>query len=339
MRHYRFKILSQSLPDFTTLNIRMTETDHTIDREAALNPNSRIAVVAAGRLGASLAIALSKAGRNVVAVSSRRNTQRQWLNTQLASTSLRGNDPANGTRVCSEPRDAASDAEVVLVTSSDAAISTVARSCELRRGQYVVHCSGLLGADILADAAPHATPGAMHPLQTFPSRECHNLIDGISFGIESPDHALLEWLRDLAATFNGRVVLVSGSRQRAAYHAAAVMSCGLLAGLTGVAAEMWRELGVNRDDALGHMAPMIRSTAAAIAESGIPDALSGPFVRGDVDTVRAHLSATHAFSRDTGRAYAALALAQLHLAREKGNLKPDTVAVMRRILTDQLEAM
>ena len=316
----------------------MTETDSNTNSDSSLNLNSRIAIVAAGRLGASLAIALARAGRNVVAVSSRRPEQRQWLKAELAAMSLVGNDPANRILVCSKPRDAASDADVVFVTSTDAAIAQVARSCELRRGQYVVHCSGLLGADILADAAPEATPGAMHPLQTFPSRESHNLIDGISFGIESPDRVLLEWLNDLAATFNGRVVLVSGTRQRAAYHAAAVMSCGLLAGLTGIAAEMWRELGINRDDALGHMAPMIRSTAAAVAESGIPDAISGPFVRGDVDTIRAHLNATHAFSRETGRAYAALALAQLHLAGEKGNLQPDTIAEIRRILTDQLEA-
>lgn len=316
----------------------MTETDSKTDSDSSLNLNSQIAVVGAGRLGASLTIALARAGRNVVAVSSRREEQREWLQSQLAATSSIRDGGAGRTRVCSEPREAASDADVVFVTSTDAAIAQVARFCELRRGQYVVHCSGLLGADILADAAPEATPGAMHPLQTFPSRECHDLIDGISFGIESPDRVLLEWLNDLAATFNGRVVLVSGARQRAAYHAAAVMSCGLLAGLTGIAAEMWRELGVNRHEALDHMAPMIRSTAAAVAESGIPDALSGPFVRGDVDTIRAHLTATHAFNRETGRAYAALALAQLHLAGAQGNLQPDTIAEMRSILTDQLEA-
>lgn len=316
----------------------MTETVPNIASDSSLRLNSRVAVVAAGRLGASLTVALARAGRNVVAVSSRRDTQRRWLNTQLAAVASIRDDSEGRTRVCSEPRDAASDAEVIFVTSSDAAISTVARSCEVRRGQYVVHCSGLLGVDILATAAPEATPGAMHPLQTFPSRECHYLIDGISFGIESPDDALREWLTELAATFNGRVVHVSGESQRAAYHAAAVMSCGLFAGLAGVAAELWRELGVNRDDALSHMAPMIRSTAAAISEMGIPDAISGPFVRGDTDTIRAHLTATHGFSRDVGRAYAALALAQLHLAGEKGNLKPDTVAEMRRILTDHLEA-
>lgn len=339
MRHYRFSILSQSLPDFTTRNTGMTKSNPRHNRDASLNHDSGIAVVAAGRLGASLAVALTRAGRNLVAVSSRREEQRQWLRYQLARAENDGDDTPNQIKVCTDPSDAATEADIVFVTSSDAAIAQVARSCNLRPGQYAVHCSGLLGADILSDAAPGVAPGAMHPLQTFPSRECHNLIDGISFGIESPNDDLRGWLEDLAVTFNGSVVLVSGKQQRAAYHAAAVMSCGLLAGLTGVAAELWQQLGVPRDEALNHMSPMIRSTAESVAELGIPDALSGPFVRGDVDTVRAHLAATQQHSPEAGRGYAALALAQLHIAREKGDLKPGTAAEMQHIMTEYLENM
>lgn len=337
MRHYRFRILSQSLPDFTTRNTGMTKSNPTTDRYSSLNHDSRIAVVAAGRLGASLAVALTRVGRNLAAVSSRREEQRQWLQRQLAAAENVGDETSNQTTICADPGEAATEADVVFVTSSDAAIAHVAQSCNLRPDQYVVHCSGLLGADILSDAAPGVAPGAMHPLQTFPSRECHNLIDGISFGIESPNDVLLDWLKGLAVAFNGRVVLLSGKQQRAAYHAAAVMSCGLLAGLTGVAAELWQELGIPRDEALNHMSPMIRSTAESVADLGIPDALSGPFVRGDIDTLQAHLTATKQHSPEAGRAYAALALAQLHIAREKGDLEPDTVAEMQHIMTEHLE--
>ncbi|MBT5894146.1 MAG: hypothetical protein HOH57_10160, partial [Chloroflexi bacterium] len=44
-----------------------------------LNKESPIAVLAAGRLGSSLAIALSKAGYNVAAVTSRQASHRKWL--------------------------------------------------------------------------------------------------------------------------------------------------------------------------------------------------------------------------------------------------------------------
>ena len=304
-----------------------------------LNADSEIAVVAAGRLGASLAIALVKAGRNVVAVSSRRSEQRAWLETQVTTARLDGSDATPRIRVCSNARNAASNAKVVFVTSSDAAIAQVADSCQLTDGQYVAHCSGLLGAEVLSEVAPNAIPGAIHPLQTFPSRESHSLLNGISFGIDSTDGVFLNWLEGIAHTFDGRVVRISGPRERAAYHAAAVMSCGLLAGLTGIAAEIWSEFGVSRNEAVEHMSPMIQSTAAAVNELGIPDALSGPFVRGDIGTIRAHLNTLRTVNKDVTRAYAALALAQLPLSCEKGKLKPDVATELERTLTECLESL
>ena len=304
-----------------------------------LQADCEIAVVAAGRLGASLAIALVKAGRKVVAVSSRRSEQRAWLRSQLANarSSRLGGSPV--IRVCSNAREASASAKVVFVASSDATIAEVADSCQLTDGQYVAHCSGLLGAEVLSEGTSNAIPGAIHPLQTFPSRESHGLLNGISFGIESTDGVFLNWLEGIAYTFKGRVFRISGAHERAVYHAAAVMSCGLFAGLTGVAAELWRGFGVPRNEALEHMSPMIQSTAAAISQLGMPDALSGPFVRGDIGTVRAHLNALSTVNIDAARAYAALALAQLPLSCEKGKLNPVVATELERTLAECLESL
>lgn len=317
--------------------------------------------MAAGRLGASLAVALVEAGRNVVAVSSRRAEQREWLRDALAQARAARRDasrpdagdgdqiddrarPQPVIAVVSQPSEAAALAQVVFVTASDGAIAEVARSCRLAPMRYVAHCSGLLGAEVLGAAAPESIVGAMHPLQTFPNRASHRLLRRVSFGIESPDADFRGWLARLATTFEGRVVPIgggpAGARQRAAYHAAAVMSCGLLAGLAGVAADLWTALGMSRDDALTHMAPMITSTADAVAELGVPGALSGPFVRGDVETVRAHLSATATVGgADVSRAYAALALAQLPLASAHGELPPETQDALRTLLENHLRSL
>ena len=305
-----------------------------------LSADSPIAVVAAGRLGSSLAVALTRAGRNVVAVSSRRGLHRRWLAEALGHAMSTRDDVADSNRVyvCQDAREAASYAKVVFVTSSDGAIVEVVGSCELSAGQYVAHCSGLLRANALSEAAPRAIVGAIHPLQTFPTPDSDGLFDGISFGIESSDSAFREWLGGIAASFGGRVVHLAGDADRAAYHAAAVMACGLFAGWTGLAADMWGVLGISRDEALQHMVPMIESTVGSISQMGIPDALSGPFIRGDIDTVRAHLDATGRAGEDVGRAYAALALAQLPLAAAKGNLEADVVNELTCILTQHLHA-
>ena len=303
-----------------------------------LSADSSIAVVAAGRLGSSLAVALVKAGRNVVAVSSRRGEHRRWLTDALTHATARlGNSAtADTVRVCHDARDAASSAQVVFIASNDSAIAEVAGSCELGAGQYVAHCSGLLGANVLSEAAGRATVGAIHPLQTFPTPDSADLLNGISFGIESPDTVFREWLCGIAASFDGRVVHLAGDADRAAYHAAAVMACGLLAGWTGLAADMWDALGISREEALRHMSPMIESTVGSISQLGIPGAMSGPFVRGDVNTVKAHLDAADRAGADVGRAYAALALAQMPLAAAKGNLDADVVDELTCILTQHL---
>ena len=341
MRYYGFRLLSQSSCDFAS-NSSMTKSPRGhIETGRELSAESGIAVVAAGRLGSSLALALVKAGRNVVAVSSRRGEHRRWLASALRSAiaTRDGGTRSSTVHVCEDAREAASYAKVVFVTSNDGSIADVVDSCELGVGQYAAHCSGLLAADVLSEAAPHATVGAIHPLQTFPTPDSDGLLHGISFGIESSDTEFREWLCGIATSFGGRVVQLNSDADRAAYHAAAVMACGLLAGWTGLAADMWGALGISRDEALRHMAPMIESTVGAVSRLGIPEAMSGPFVRGDVDTVRAHLDATGRVASDVGRAYAALALAQLPLASAKDNLDARVVRELTDLLTNQLHSI
>jgi len=102
------------------------------------------------------------------------------------------------------------------------------------------------------------------------------------------------------------------------------MVCGLTAALAGLAADLWNGFGQDRERGLRALAPLIGATAEAIAVRGVPAALTGPYVRGDVTTVKKHLSATQGHSVDVARAYAALAVAGLPLAAEQGSLMPET---------------
>jgi predicted short-subunit dehydrogenase-like oxidoreductase (DUF2520 family) len=113
------------------------------------------------------------------------------------------------------------------------------------------------------------------------------------------------------------------------------MACGLLAGLTGLASEMWEPLGIERADALKRLIPLLRATVDALDEQGLPAAITGPFVRGDVDTIASHFMATTANSPETGSAYAALALASLHIAKEQGGLSDVALAQIKSVLSDE----
>ena len=76
-----------------------------------LSKDSPIAVIAAGRLGSSLAIAMVNAGYNVAAVSSRQNAHREWLASRIENAVIVEN-----------AQTAANAASIVFITAPDAAI-------------------------------------------------------------------------------------------------------------------------------------------------------------------------------------------------------------------------
>ena len=107
----------------------------------------------------------------------------------------------------------------------------------------------------------------------------------------------------------------------------------------GISAELWERAGIERGEALKLMLPILESTIKAIEEDGLPDAISGPYVRGDLGTIEKHLQTTADVAPETSRAYAALALAQLHIANEKGNLDAQTIDNISELLRQHLKSL
>ena len=75
---------------------------------------------------------------------------------------------------------------------------------------------------------------------------------------------------------------------KALYHLSAVTMGNLLTGLAATAAQLWEQLGYSRDDGIQAVVAMMRSVVHNIERAGIP-AVAGPYVRGDVGTIRCHL--------------------------------------------------
>ena len=277
--------------------------------EAEFTVPVTVGVIGAGRLGSSLAQGMAAAGYTVSAASTRRPEHARWLAEQIPGAVVTGN-----------AQKVADAADAVFICVDDGSIATVCDSLRWRYGQSVIHCSGAQPLSVMAAAdAQGAVPGGFHPLQTFPGPDMARRFTGIAFGIESRSAGLSDWLKRLAHDLGGTTVEISGD-VRAAYHASAVMACGLLTGLVGLSADMWRSLGVDRQRAVKLLTPLVVSTVEGIEERGIPAAITGPYVRGDVETVQMHIEATRRASTETGRAYAALALAALPYAAEQGGL-------------------
>lgn len=289
---------------------------------ANFDKSSRIAFIGSGGVGGAFSIALSKKGYPVVAAASR---------TFASAEKLAGR--VKGCKAVRTTQEAADLADVVIITTFDGVIGSVADGIKWRKGQGVVHCSGVTKLDVFADAVKQgAVAGSLHPLQAFASvEEAVEALPGSTFGIEA-EGAMKKYLEQMALDLGGHPIFLK-AEDREMYHASVVTVGGLLMALIGIVADVWRDnFNVSRDDALRAVLPIVKGCADTLQANGIPGGIAGPYVRGDVGTVRKHLDAFKTRAPDALQAYANIALAGLPLAREKGRANPKDLDAIEALL-------
>lgn len=277
-----------------------------------------VAIIGAGRLGGACGLLLARAGYRIVAVTAR--TRRS----AAAAARFVGAGAA-----MTDVAQAAAGAAIVLITTPDRAIRAVceriARGGGLRRGVLVVHASGAHALELL-DAARQAGArrAVMHPLQSVPSREQGVAnIPGSFFRIEA-DPGVLQRVRTLVRACGGRELALprwsADPASAALYHAGAVAASNYLVTLLDFAVRHLQALGADRLQALQALVPLVRGTLANVERLGIPQALTGPIVRGDVETITGHIAALRQRAPELLELYLHLARQTIPLAQERGGL-------------------
>ncbi len=286
---------------------------------------TRIGVVGAGRVGAVLAAALREAGHEIAAVAGESHASRTRIDTLLPG--VRVDKPTAVSRAC----------DLLLLTVPDDMLSNVvtmlAASGAIREGQYVVHTSGKHGLAVLqpaADAGAHVL--AMHPAMTFTGTDVDlTRLEGCVYGVTAhPDTE--ELATRLVADLRGRLVRVEEDR-RALYHAGLAHGANHLVTLVSQAMDLLRDSGA--DDPAATLRPLLTAALDNALEYGSA-ALTGPIVRGDVETVRAHLRDIAANRPATLESYVAMARATANQAVVDGRLLPIRAAKLVGILNDAL---
>ncbi len=181
-----------------------------------------------------------------------------------------------------------------------------------------MHCSGAASLDVLDNPVRNgAAPGAFHPFQAFSSVENGvKSIPGITFGIEGVEE-MKAYLGDMAREIGANPIFLN-AEDKALYHLSGVLMGNLLTCLAAIAAQVWEKFDYDRADGVRALVPMMRAVANNLETSGIPDAVAGPYPRGDVETVLKHLEVLKARFPEILPMYCELALAGLPYAREKG---------------------
>ena len=230
-------------------------------------PVSRLRVIGPGRAGSSLALALDRAGWEVLPPLGRHD----------------------------DVRGAAADTDLLVLATPDDAVGEVSAAIEPSRQATVAHLSGSLG---LGPLAHHPRRAVLHPLVALPDadRGSERLV-GAWFGLADEGDPLAA---EAVASLRGRVVHIAEA-DWARYHAAAVMASNHLVALLGQVERVAAGIGAPIEAFLD----LARGSLADVADLGPAGALTGPVRRGDVATVQRHLAALPATERKGYEAMAA----------------------------------
>jgi predicted short-subunit dehydrogenase-like oxidoreductase (DUF2520 family) len=286
---------------------------------------ARVGVVGAGRVGAVVASALRAAGHEISAVAGESAASRTRIETLLPGVHV------------DKPTAVARSCDLLLLTVPDDMLGNVvtmlSASGAIRAGQYVVHTSGKHGVAVLEPAARlGARVLAMHPAMTFTGTDLDlDRLPGCVFGVTA-GQGTRELARSLVADLGGRVVWVDEDR-RTLYHAGLAHGANHLVTLVTQAMDLLRASGV--DDPAGTLRPLLGAALENSLSYGSA-ALTGPIVRGDVETVRAHVAEIAATSPASLESYVAMARATANRAVLDGRLLPIRAAKLVGILNDAL---
>ena len=202
-------------------------------------------------------------------------------------------------------------ADIILITTPDGALTSVARSLaqfggDNFRGKIFLHTSGALDRTVLSPLARRgASTGSLHPMQTFSGRGAPHL-KGVIFVVEG-DHAALRAAQKIARSLGGMPVTIRGT-SKPAYHAAGALVAGHGLALAEAATRILMQLGFSRRRALEALLPLIRQMLDNYERLGPQAAWTGPISRGDYATIARHARALRRYPREFNDSYAALAL-------------------------------
>jgi len=284
-----------------------------------------IAIIGCGTVGTALGKLLGKAGYHIAGVS-----------TASLSTAAKAAQIVSAKRYSDSPWEISRGVGVVFVTTPDDAIESTCKAIALRKGfdrkTVVIHCSGAHPSTILVSAKEcEASVASVHPLQSFASaKEAERLVPGSYFTVEG-DKAAVGIARQLVKDLGG-IVLEITPAAKALYHAAAVAASNYLVVVMNLALELNRAAGISPDISFKALLPLIRGTLENIGAKGIPQALTGPIARGDVNTVADHIKAMEENIPQFLDIYKTLGRHAVDLAIEKGTLSEMAAKKLIRLL-------
>ena len=197
-------------------------------------------------------------------------------------------------------------------------------------GTVVVHTSGGAEPELIPRLANVGLcGGTFHPLVPFANPDrAPELMKRAWIGIDGDDQARAT-SRRLAGQVGARTLDIPAGG-KSVYHAAAVMSSNFPIVLAAIAGDMLASLGIPERSAQQAVHSLMEGAVSNLSEAAPEEALTGPVMRGDSETIVRHLNAIR---NDAGAraVYKRMSLAALEIA-SRGGTDPERIEEMRKIL-------
>jgi predicted short-subunit dehydrogenase-like oxidoreductase (DUF2520 family) len=253
-----------------------------------------------------------------------RGLSRAFRASEVEVVGLHGKRPSGvATSTGNIPADA-SRANVVMLCVRDpqidetlAEVSAAAADGRIARGAVILHTSAIAeptGLKALSDAG--FPGGTFHPLIPFsdPDVAAGHLRKGW-IGIDG-DNAAKNASRRLAGHLGARTLEIPAGK-KAAYHAAAVISSNFPVVLASVAGRLLHDIGIPDASAYQAVESLMTGALANMRQTLPDDALTGPVVRADAETIDKHLRSLHGHESAL-KVYRALSAAAVEIAQRRG---------------------
>jgi predicted short-subunit dehydrogenase-like oxidoreductase (DUF2520 family) len=246
----------------------------------------QVGIAGCGKVGTSLALALTQAGVAVSAVYSRTLNRAEQLAT-LVNASIY--QPENAE--ISLP-----NVDVWIVAVNDDNISEVVQLLNVGFPESLIaHTSG--GCDTTQLQPLHPRVGVFYPLQTFSE---FRLLDWseIPVFVSSMHHSDTAILHALAATITMKAVEIK-EEDRAIIHLAAVFINNFVNAMSAIALDILKQKQLD----FYLLMPLLDETVEKIRLSDPLNAQTGPAMRGDLQTIDRHLGLLNQFPHEYKEVY------------------------------------
>jgi len=266
--------------------------------------SERVFIIGAGHVGRGLFRAFRASGVEVIG--------------------LHGKRPSGIATSSGEIPNDAAQANVVILCVRDnqlddaiQEVAAAARDGRIARGTVILHTSAIAEpAGLVALSSAGYPGGTFHPLVPFSDPDVSaELLRKAWIGIDG-ENAAKNASRRIAGHLGARTLEIPPGR-KPAYHAAAVISSNFPVVLASVAGHLLHDIGIPDASAYQAVDSLMSGAIANMKQTLPDDALTGPVVRGDAETVGKHLRALEGL--DSAREiYRALSSAAVEIARKAG---------------------